>query len=329
MPPGKQTERMTAMGKWKAIVPVIVALVVASAASYFLYQWLKKQTTPKEVITQKTETEMIAVAAANVPIGTKLKTEMIKTLPYIKGSLPPGSFTDPAKLTGRIITNPLKLNEPILESRLAPDSVTTGGISALIKPGKRAVSMTGSKVLGLSGLVRPGDRVDALLTTSDPETKQRITKVVFENLPVLATGTELVANPEGKPSPVDIYTLEVTPEVGERLLITAAQGSLQFALRNPADNETVLTTGAAMPEMLAAFRPVEMPEEVEMPEISGNSLPYVEPRQKAVTRIPAAKPVRKKEKKTILKKSSSGFIIDEIRGGNRSESIVRDRCICD
>jgi pilus assembly protein CpaB len=317
---------MTTMGKWKAIVPVIFALVVASAASYFLYQWLKKQTTPKEVITQqKTETEMIAVAAANVPIGTKLKTEMIKTLPYIKGSLPPGSFTDPAKLTGRVITAPLKMNEPILESRLAPDSVTTGGISALIKPGKRAVSMTGNKVLGLSGLVRPGDRVDALLTTNDPETKQRITKVVFENLPVLATGTQLVANPEGKPSPVDIYTLEVTPEVGERLIITAAQGSLQFALRNPTDTETVLTPGAAMPEMLAQFRPVEIPEEVKR-ELPDKPLYSVEPRQETYTRIPAAAPVRKKGETKIIKRPA-GFI-DEIHGDSRSESIMRGRCIC-
>jgi len=50
--------------------------------------------------------------------------------------------------------------------------------------------------------------------------------------------------------------LEVTPEEGERLVLASTKGKLQFALRNILDTETVLTTGATMPETLASYRPI-------------------------------------------------------------------------
>jgi pilus assembly protein CpaB len=71
---------------------------------------------------------------------------------------------------------------------------------------------------------------------------------------VLATGTEIQENEEGKPAPVDVYTLEVTPEEGEKLALAASEGKLQFALRNITDAETVLTKGATVAETLASFR---------------------------------------------------------------------------
>jgi pilus assembly protein CpaB len=73
---------------------------------------------------------------------------------------------------------------------------------------------------------------------------------------VLATGEELSENRDGETSPVDVYTLEVTPEEAEKLSLAAAEGRLQFALRNATDMETVLTRGATVPQTLASFRPV-------------------------------------------------------------------------
>jgi len=98
--------------------------------------------------------------------------------------------------------------------------------------------------------------VDVQLITTDPKTKEQVNKTVFENVRVLATGTQLVENAEGKPSPVDNYTLEVTPEEGERLVLASNNGKLQFALRNILDTETVLTTGATLSETLASYRPI-------------------------------------------------------------------------
>ncbi len=100
--------------------------------------------------------------------------------------------------------------------------------------------------------------MDVLVTIEDPKTKQDITKVVLEDILVLATGVEVEKNEkkgEGeKTSPVDVYTLEVTPDEGEKLSLAATQGKLHFALRNAIDKETVLTAGATIPKTLSSYQ---------------------------------------------------------------------------
>lgn len=244
------------MGKWKAIVPIALALVIALTLTIFLYTWVKRQTTEKETVQAESKTVSVVVAAADLPWGTKLESKMTDTLPYLKESLPPGYSSSPESLEGRVLISPLRLNQPILEPCLAPVSVTTGGVSAIVTPGKRALAVKGDKVIGLSGFIRPGNRVDVLVTITVPKTKKEITKTVLENLLVLATGIEIQEKSEGgKPHSVDVYTLEVTPDEGERLALASAKGKLHFALRNVTDRETVLTKGATISGTVASFRP--------------------------------------------------------------------------
>ena len=264
------------MGKWKAIAPFALGLVIALAAGIFVYKWLNVKTTQEAVVKAKVKSDVVpvAVAATDLPWGTKLVPKMIKTLPYLKKSIPPGSFLDTELLKGRVVISPLRLNEPVLECRLAPVSVTVGGVSAIVTPGKRAIAVKGNKVMGLSGLIKPHNRVDILLTTTDPSDNEETTKTVLENILVLATGAQVSENTkDGKPQPnsVDVYTLELTPTEGENLSLAASKGKLHFALRNVIDQETVLTKGASISEVLASFRPkkkmVEMSEyTVEMSE---------------------------------------------------------------
>lgn len=243
------------MGRWKAFIPIALALILATGGSIFLYKWLQIKTAPADVV-KKVEAEAVevVVAAVDLPWGTKLQKEMLKTVHFLKESLPNGYQSDPVGLVGRVVVSPLKASEAVLESRLAPKSVTTGGVSAVIKPGMRAVAVKGDKVIGISGFIQPGNRVDVLVTLKDPKTKNETTKMVLSNVLVLATGTEIQEKQDGKPSPVDVYTLEVDPEQAEKLALAAAEGKLQFALRNMLDMETVLTKGATVKQTLASLR---------------------------------------------------------------------------
>lgn len=241
------------MRRWKALIPVALALIISVAGSGLLYKWLKSQTAPRETVKVESEAVPVAVAAADLPWGTKIKSEMIKTIPFLKESLPAGYVENAATLHGRVLIAPLKTNEPVTEHRLAPTSVTVGGVSAVIKPGKRAIAVKGDKVIGISGFILPGNRVDVLVTMTDPRTESEVTKLVLENVPVLATGTQLQENGKDEPAPVDVYTLEVAPEEGEKLALAAARGKLQFALRNITDGETVRTRGATISQTLASL----------------------------------------------------------------------------
>jgi pilus assembly protein CpaB len=242
------------MGRWKAFIPIIFALIVATGGSVVLYKWLQAKTKPAEVVQVEAQAIQVVVAGADLNWGTKLTKEMLKTVPFLKESLPVGYKSDPASLVGRVVIVPLKEREPVLESRLAPDNVTVGGVSAVIKAGMRAVAVKGDKVIGISGFIQPGNRVDILVTMKDPTTKDEITKMVLSNVLVLATGTEIEEKRDGKPQPVDVYTLEVDPQQAERLALAAAEGKLQFALRNATDVETVLTQGATIAQTLRSLR---------------------------------------------------------------------------
>ena len=244
------------MGKMKAIVPFFLAVVLALVVSTVIYRWLQKKTAvtlPGVVTEDKTD---VALAAIDLPWGTKLTAEVIKAVPVAKQYLPAGCYTSAAALEGRVLVAPLKQYEPIIESKLAPTSITMGGVGAVVTPGKRAIAVAGDKVLGLSGFIQPGNRVDVLASLKISEKdKDHVTKVVLEDILVLASGTQIQNTADGKPAPVDVFTLEVTPEEGERLSLAATQGKLHFALRNITDKEVVYTMGATIADTLDAYRP--------------------------------------------------------------------------
>ncbi len=293
---------------WKTFIPIFISLIIAFAGSFFLYQWMNKQKTPMEVVrVVEKDAVPVAVAAVNLPWGTKINPEMVKTTPFLKESLPSGYFASPVDLQDRVLLTSLKLNEPITEDKLAPVSVKTGGVSAVLKPGTRAIAVKGDKVIGISGLINPGNRVDVIITVTDPAINNVKSKIVLENLLVLATGTQIQKNEKGEPMPVDVYTLEVTPDQAERLALAASQGKLNFALRNTTDSEDIRTRGITVPQLLASSSWYEAsavePEKLQPKEPQKENPP--KETIKKVANIP------KKERKWIPRKS---ITVEMIRG---------------
>jgi len=246
------------MKSWKTFFPIVLSLVIAAGGTFALYKWIQgKQSTKKEIVEVKAEASKVVVAADDLVWGSKLKPEMLKTASHLKESLPDGHFSNLSDLNGRVLISPVKANELITEHKLAPNTIETGGVSAVLTPGKRAIAVKGDKVIGISGFINPGNRVDVLVTVEDPRKKEEKTKTILENILVLATGTQIQENDKGEPAPVDVYTLEVDPEDGEKLALAAAEGRVQLALRSTLDTETVLTAGVTIPKMLASFNYAE------------------------------------------------------------------------
>ena len=247
------------MGNLKAVVPIAVSLVIAFVGSYFIYMWIQKQQAPQQVVQVQAEAVPVVVAVSDLPWGTQLKPEMLTTKPLLKQSLPAGYFSGPNEINDRVVIAPLKANDPVTEHKLAPVSIKTGGVSAVLEQGKRAIAVKGDKVIGIAGFINPGNKVDVLVTVKDPQKNEEKTKTILENIMVLATGTQIQKNEKGEPSPVDVYTLAVTPEEAETLSLGANEGKLQLALRSVTDTATVLTSGVNVPKMLASYSPGNPP----------------------------------------------------------------------
>jgi pilus assembly protein CpaB len=227
---------------------IFIALVVAVAS----YSYLQRKTA---VQVQAVDTQPLIVAALDMPWGEVLSTSTVKVQYYLKASLPPGGFTEPSQVAGRTLLYPVVVGEPILESKLAPKTAQAGGVGAIITPKKRAMAVKVDKVIGVSGFIRPGNRVDVLVTISQKgEASVPITKTVLENVLVLATGSEMEKGAkQEKPAVVDVITMEVTPEEGEKLALSATEGKLQMALRNSTDAAEVATKGTTIPALLASY----------------------------------------------------------------------------
>jgi pilus assembly protein CpaB len=239
------------MRKYRPWISLGLAFIVAFITSLLIYNYLQKSTRIVEV---KLETLPVASAVADIGWGTRITKEMIKPIDFLKATAPPGCFSDCDSLVGRVAIFPIKANEPILESRLAPTSITTGGVAAVVSQKKRAVAVKVDKVIGVSGFIHHGNRVDVLVTIPNGKNSEPITKTVLENILVLTVGPELEKKgKDEKPSDVDVITLEVTPEEGEKLSLAANEGKLQLALRNFSDTENVLTRGVTIPTLLASY----------------------------------------------------------------------------
>ncbi len=227
-------------------VGVILALIISLASYGFLKTKAQNQFRSQEVTD-------VAVAGIDMPWGTVVTKAAIKTAPFLRKSLPDGYHTNTGSLEGRVLIYPIKANEPIFESSLAPSSTKSGGIAAVVKPTKRAMAVKVDKVVGVSGFIYPGNRVDVLVTLKDRmDQKNIITKIVLDNVLVLASGPEVeTTGKQEKPTKVDVITLEVTPEEGEKLALAATEGKLQLALRNSSDTLKVQTKGTTIPVLLS------------------------------------------------------------------------------
>jgi pilus assembly protein CpaB len=243
------------MKKNKAVIVLGSGILIALIAGLLAYSWLLERAKTQA---RATETQLVAVAAADLKWGTVISNskKMVKAVPFLKRTLPAGYFADPAKLEGRTLIYPAKENEPIFESRLAPSNVKGGGIAAVIGTRMRAMAVKVDKVIGVAGFVHPGDRVDVIVTLNRTDrVVAPITKTVLENVLVLATGSEVEKTGKNEKSvPVDVITLEVGIDEGEKLALAATEGKLQLALRNLADSNLVATKGTTIPALLSSLR---------------------------------------------------------------------------
>ena len=251
------------MGQKRPIVFLGIAVVCALVTTVLIYQWLQGQRmtdveTPEVVL----DGVSVSVAGADIPWGTPLTEETIRIVQYPEGGVPPGSFTSPDALKGRVILTNLKKNEAILESKLAPTDIKNGGVIAVLDPSKRAMAVKVNEIVGLPGFVQPGDHVDVMGTFDDPRPgkksvtgKAQVTKVILENTLVLATGTHMErADGEEEPKAVKVITLEVTLEEAEKLAMAENGGKLRLALRSPLNPDVLKTKGADFKDLMKSHQ---------------------------------------------------------------------------
>ena len=285
--------------KTTAAVIAVAALVLASVAAYLVYNYLSVK--EQEALKAKMEVQPIVVAVVEIPYGSNLQAAQMKTTEWPKNSLPAGWKADPKALEGRMAITTIQAGTPVLESSLAPTTAEGGMLSYIIPTGHRAVTVAVNEVVGVAGFVLPNSIVDVVATVTPPKGGERLSKIVLQNVKVLAIG-QIMQQKEGKPVVVPTVTLDVTPGDAEKLII-ASENRVQLILKHLGDSEDVSTRGATVGTLLGSSMP-----------------PVATAAGKPSHRRGAARPAAAGASE---KAEPSMYIIEVIKGGSRTKEQFR------
>jgi pilus assembly protein CpaB len=206
----------------------------------------------------------VVVAKTEIPLGEKITAEQLAFASIPNGSAPEGAFRKMELVVGRVAITPIGVRETITNLKLAPEGVGAG-LSAVIPEGYRAMTVKVDDVVGVSGFIMPGSFVDVVAIIDPPtqqgaETKGPISKIVLQNIKVLASGAK-IDSPENQRQPADVkaVTLQVTPDQAEKLVLAANEGKLQLVMRNYSDQKDTQTAGANKSTLLSGESYVAQP----------------------------------------------------------------------
>jgi pilus assembly protein CpaB len=237
---------------------LLLAVAFALLASYLALGWLKRQAAAQRP--RPAKAALVVVAKTKVGQATALGAAQLKLDTWHQENPPPGAFDTIDQVVGRVTATSLMPGELIMESKLAPKG-TAPGITALLGPNKRAMTVKVDEASGVAGFLAPGDWVDVVVIVDKGEyDKDPLAKVLFQNLKVLGTGQKLENRPGDKPQIVPTVTLEVTPEEGERLALAAQEGRISLVLRGQGDQQMVETRGVDASRLFG--RPAKSPSPV-------------------------------------------------------------------
>lgn len=208
----------------KKRLPLLLSVVFGLLAAGLAYVYLQKQRADMG------EMQAYLAASAAIPKGAKLSREnlAIQRVPRKFAPLNAIKASDRANVIGGEAALDIRKGQVIVweyvEAGMAGRS-----LSDRLAKGERAMTLAVDNISGLSGMIRPNDRVDIIGTFS---TGERSTSCVLNQcVTVLAVGRRT----EAGESDYSSVTLKVTPEEAEILTFAQSHGQLRLILRNPKD----------------------------------------------------------------------------------------------
>src|SRR4249919_3120791 len=225
----------------RTVVVMAVATLTAGIASLGVYAAVKSIPV-REVEVAHT---FVAVAARNLPTGSRITADDVKLVAWPARNPVSGSFAELKPILDRGLVAAVGENEPVTEAKLAPLG-SGAGLPPSIPPGMRAMSVKVDEVIGVAGFVVPGTRVDLVVTLrGSGQAEDSMSRTVASNVLVLTAGTKFDQEQakDGKAQPSTVVTLAVSPSDAERIALASSEGKISLGLRNPLDVAPTETTG--------------------------------------------------------------------------------------
>jgi pilus assembly protein CpaB len=217
------------------LIMTAFAVVFGLLAVFIAQVWLNNQANMHaknfEANKKPLATRTVVVAKEPLRFGTEINAAMLEEVPWPSDAVPVGAFATINDIVSggrRVVLAALEANEPVLALKIT-GAGQRATLSALVKPGMKAVTIRVNDVEGVGGFVLPGDHVDVVLTRQIDK-GSATTEVVLQNTRVLAVD-QTADERAFKAAVAKSVTLEVDTVEAQKVWLASSVGSLSLLLR--------------------------------------------------------------------------------------------------
>lgn len=194
------------------------------------------------------ETVDVYVSARELKYGERIQADDVKLVRWPSANLPAGVFHNEETLfpkgleIHRTVLRTMEENEAIMAIKVTGPG-EDAGVSSRLAKGMRAFALSVDVSSGVSGFLRPGDRVDVYWTgrnysAEDDGRGGEITRLIQTSVKLLAI--DQIADENRTTTTIArTVTVEATPQAVAKLAQAQATGNLSLSLVGAEDNEAV------------------------------------------------------------------------------------------
>ncbi|WP_391481457.1 Flp pilus assembly protein CpaB [Nereida sp. NH-UV-3] len=251
---------------------LLLGIGLAAMAVHFTNGYVSEQRAELEAqraaASQVVETTEVFITTRAIRYGEPMTENDMTSVLWPSNAVPEGAFTSgkdifPQGLSvRRIALRAMERGEAVLEVKVSEPGADAG-ITSRLKPGMRAFAINVNEQSGVSGFLRPRDRVDVYWTgTVEVNNRaQRITRLINTGLELIAIDQSADIDRSGA-QVAGTVTVEVTPQQVAILTQAQATGSLSLSLVGNDDTSGIATFEVDQNKMLG----IEVTEQVAAPQ---------------------------------------------------------------
>jgi pilus assembly protein CpaB len=268
------------MARLRGCLWLVAGLVLAVLAAVVAYMTLSTAEARRAGDERVTPQRQVLVSVGAVELGSALGAEQVALKDYPVDVVPEGAISDPEQAVGRLTLVDLQPGEIILQQRLVdPNLVSADGRRALlVAEDEVLVAFPAGDLLTRMDVLRPGDRVDLLITyafptnrpvagsapatggaTEEGEEDEQVTFVVLENVGVAGLAGRQTQEVQGggrqEVGPPQAILFTLSPQDALVLKFVKDTGAIQdIALRAPGAEQPFETEPVDVDYILRRYR---------------------------------------------------------------------------
>ncbi len=225
---------------------LIFGVALAGGAVYFASQQFNANESRIAELSRKVANNVeladVYIAATELKYGQILTKDNVKTIEWPANSIPETAFTNAEDLFGddsetdsRIVIRVVDEGEILLSTKVT-NLGEDAGVASRLSKGMRAFTLRVDVASGVSGFLRPGDKVD-IYWTGEVSRGNKVTKLIMDGISLIAID-QSSGSSSSEATVAKTVTVAVSPKIVASLAQAQSTGKLLLSLRGVNDDTT-------------------------------------------------------------------------------------------